>query len=251
MKKLSLFLVVCFLFVSEISDAQVVLQGKIEYTRKMNVHRQFDEWMEEGDNNEYMTAWLAKLPKFDTRNFTYFFTTKQSKYTPVKKEEDPALASMGGLPGTQTIVYSDFDKQKNVAYKKVFEENFLLDDSMKKCTWKILDEVRTIAGFSCRKAVTKINDSVVVVAFYTDKIPVSGGPEMFSGLPGMIMEIAVPRLYTTWIAQNVVIQAPTAAELAAPDKGKKTNLADMKKAIKSGTKDWGKFADKSVWWSTL
>lgn len=250
MKNIFTLLFISLILISGSSFAQVVLQGKIEYTRKMNIHRQFDEWSEDG-NNDYMEQWLAKIPKFDTRSFSYFFTTKQSKYAPIKQEENPALAMMGGLPGTETQVYSDFEKQKNTAFKKVFEENFLLEDSMRKSTWKILDEVRTIAGFSCRKAVTKINDSVVVVAFYTDKIPVSGGPEMFSGLPGMILELAIPRLYTTWIAKSVVIQAASPAELAAPEKGKKTNLVDMQKAIRSGTKNWGKFADKSVWWSTL
>lgn len=231
------------------SSAQVVLQGKIEYLRKMNVHRQFDGMG--GDDNSFMDAWLAKLPKFDTRNFSYYFSAKQSKYAPIKQEESPMLAMMGGLPGIETQVYSDFEKQQSVAFKKVYEETFLIEDSLKKFTWKILDEVRTIAGFSCRKATTRINDSVVVVAFYTDKIPVSGGPESFSGLPGMILEIAIPRLYTTWVAQSVALQAVTPADVLAPDKGKKTTIAAMEKTIKSSTKNWGKFADKSIWWSSL
>ena len=29
-----------------------------------------------------------------------------------------------------------------------------------------------------------------VVAFYKDDIPVSGGPESFNGLPGMILQVA-------------------------------------------------------------
>ena len=90
-----------------------------------------------------------------------------------------------------------------------------------------------------------------MVAFYTDKIPVSGGPEMFAGLPGMIMELAIPRLYTTWIAQSVVLESVSSSNLIAPDKGKKTTIIDMEKAIRSSTKNWGKFADKSIWWSSL
>jgi GLPGLI family protein len=231
------------------ADAQVVLAGKIEYQRKMNIHRQFDDMG--GENNSYMEAFMAKLPKFDTRVFTLHFNAKQSKYAPVKQEETPMMSMMGGLPGTETQVWNDYNSQKTIASKKVYEQTFLIDDSIRKCTWKILEEVRTIAGFSCRKAITTINDSVVVVAFYTDKIPVSGGPEMFAGLPGMIMEIAVPRLYTTWIAQGVTLQNVTEAELAVPEKGKKTTIVDMEKTIRSSTKNWGKFADKSIWWSSL
>lgn len=231
------------------AQAQVILQGRIEYQRKMNIHRQFDDFG--GENNSYMEAFMAKLPKFDTRSFSYYFSTKESKYAPVKQEELPMLSMMGGLPGTETMVYSNFDQGKVVAQKKIYEQNFLIEDKLRTSTWKILDEVRTIAGFSCRKAVTKMNDSVVVVAFYTDKIPVSGGPEMFSGLPGMILELAIPRLYTTWVAQSVTLESVTTDKLSVPDKGKKTTVAEMETTLRASTKNWGKFADKSIWWSSL
>jgi len=35
-----------------------------------------------------------------------------------------------------------------------------------------------------------IDLSIDVVAFYTDDIPVSGGPESFDGLTGMILQVA-------------------------------------------------------------
>jgi GLPGLI family protein len=62
-----------------------------------------------------------------------------------------------------------------------------------------------IAGFNCRKAVSTIFDSVYVFAFYTDEIMISGGPASINGLPGMIMGVTIPRLYTSWIATKVLI----------------------------------------------
>ena len=62
-----------------------------------------------------------------------------------------------------------------------------------------------IAGFNCRKAVTKIFDSVYVFAFYTDEIIISGGPCSINGLPGMILGVTIPRLYTSWIATKVML----------------------------------------------
>lgn len=246
-KKAALLLV--FSVSTLLAEAQMVLQGKIDFQRKMNIHRQFDGMGDE--NNSYMQAFMAKVPKFDTRTFSLYFTSKQSKYIPVKQEENPMLNMMGGLPGTETQVWNDFEHQKAIASKKIFEQNFLIDDTIRNLSWKILEEVRMIAGYSCRKATTKINDSVVVVAFYTDKIPVSGGPEMFAGLPGMILELAIPRLYTTWVAQNVQLQNVGPAELVVPDKGKKTTMAEVEKTLRSSTKGWGKFAEKSIWWSCL
>jgi GLPGLI family protein len=48
-----------------------------------------------------------------------------------------------------------------------------------------------IAGFNCRRANAMIMDSIYVVAFYTDEILTTGGPESFSGLPGMILGVAL------------------------------------------------------------
>lgn len=250
MKTIRLIALMAFVLLGQDTWAQVVLQGRIDFQRKMNIHRQFDDF-QEGEMGAYMEAFIAKLPKFDTRTFTYRFTTRQSRYEPVKQAEIPSLAMMGGLPGTETVVFSDFEKQQFTAQKKVFEQTFLLNDSLKPFKWKVLDEVRTIAGYSCRKATCRIHDSVVVVAFYTNQIPVSGGPESFSGLPGMILEIAIPRLYTTWIAQTVVLESVGAEQLVVPDKGKKITTADVEKSIKESMKNWGKFASKYVWWTTL
>ena len=61
----------------------------------------------------------------------------------------------------------------------------------------------TIAGFNCRKAVGKIFDSVYIFVFYAEEIPISGGPCAIRGLPGMIMGMTIPRLYTSWIATKV------------------------------------------------
>lgn len=249
MKSQILVFILSIFLLQNAAKAQVVFQGKIDYQRKMNIHRQFDDMG--GESNSYMEAWLAKVPKYDTRVFTLYFNKDESKYAPVKQEENASLNMMGGLPGTQTEVYTNVKTQQVTAFKKVYEQNFLIVDSAKKLEWKILEEVRDIAGYSCRKAVAKMNDSVVVVAFYTDKIVVSTGPEMFSGLPGMILEIAIPRLHTTWIAQSVSIEPLKTDALLIPDKGKKSTLTEMAKSIKESTKNWGKFSDKSVWWSSL
>src|SRR6185437_10397918 len=87
--------------------------------------------------------------------------------------------------------------------KTIFDQPFLVKDSLRKIKWKITDENREIAGYNCRRANGLMMDSIYVVAFYTDKIPVSGGPESFSGLPGMILEVALPHENVIWRATKV------------------------------------------------
>ena len=105
--------------------------------------------------------------------------------------------------------------------------------------------------FRSKKAVARICDSVYVVAFYTDEILVNGGPESFSGLPGMILGIAIPRLYTTWFATKVQLEEPVESEFVITGKGKKINQKEMETTLQKAIKDWGKEGQKNVWWVTL
>ncbi|MEO6831523.1 MAG: GLPGLI family protein, partial [Chitinophagaceae bacterium] len=154
-------------------------------------------------------------------------------------------------PGGDNEIHQDFDTKIVTAKKTLYEQTFLIRDTAQKRNWKISSEVRTIAGFKCRKAVTIICDSVYVVAFYTDDIPVSGGPEQFGGLPGMILELAVPRLYTTWVATKVEVVSVAAKDLVAPSKGKSITMAKLQSTIAESLKDWGKWGKRNIWWMVI
>ena len=91
-------------------------------------------------------------------------------------------------------------------------------------------------------------DSVFVVAFYTDQIMVSGGPESFGGLQGMILGLAIPRLHTTWFATKVEnLSAKDEQQIIAPTKGKKITKDDLKEQLNKSLKDWGKEGKRNIW----
>lgn len=223
--------------------AQFTFYGKIEYERKMNLHRQIE-------GNEWMERFKSQLPKFMTHYFDLTFAPGVTYYQQGREIEQPKMM-MGGDMGLKTQVYTDLAHDKVTASKQVFEQKFLIRDSVRQMRWRITDEVRTIANFKCRKAVGIILDSVYVVAFYTDEIPVSGGPEMFAGLPGMILELAIPRLYTTWIATKVDVVPVNVADLKAPDKGRETTQKDLLDKLITSTRAWGEMGRIAVWWGML
>jgi GLPGLI family protein len=203
------------------------------------------------DDKEWLEKFRAQMPKFTVHYFDMYFTHTTSVYKPGKEAENPVKMWFAQTPANDNVVYTDYTTQKVTANKIVYEEKFLVQDSMRKIKWKISDEIRTVANYKCRKAVGKMFDSVYVVAFYTDDIMVNGGPEMFSGLPGMILEVAIPRLYTTWIATKVDIAPPKPTDIAAPAKGKKVNQEGVYDAVKGTFKRWGKFAERNVWWTLI
>ena len=198
-----------------------------------------------------MERFKSQIPKFVTNYFNLSFTTTQAKYEPGREPEEVVKLPWGKPQGADNVVYSNFPKQEVVASKQVFEQRYLIQDSLRKLDWRITGEIRTIENFKCRKAVAVMLDSVYVVAFYTDDIAVSGGPEMFSGLPGMILELAIPRLYTTWVATKIeTISIPETA-LTVPDKGKKTTEKELQKTLISTMKDWGDMGQRSIWWCLI
>ncbi len=247
MKKIFLSAIALLCFMAG-TQAQFTTAGKIEFERRVNIYAQ----MAEMENNDWFEKLKSKIPKFSSTYFDLVFDTARSIYKPGKVVEENSLLKMfGGGPAMENVVYTDFNTQKVTANKKVYERKFLVLDTMRKMDWVIKDEIRTIANYKCRKAVGRICDSVYVVAFYTDDIVVNGGPEMFSGLPGMILEIAIPRLHTTWVAEKVELLQPAETDFVIPEKGKKTNEKELEETVRSSFKDWGKLAPRNIWWTVL
>lgn len=229
------------------AKAQYTTVGKIEYERKVNIYAQ----MAEMEQNEWFEKLKAQIPKFNTSYFDLIFDTARSIYMPGREVEGSVFKMFGGGPATDNIVLTDFVAGKVKANKKVYEQKFYVEDSLRKMDWTVKDEIRTIANFKCHKAVGRICDTVYVVAFYTEDIIVSGGPEMFGGLPGMILELAIPRLHTTWTATKVELIAPKETDFAIQEKGKKVNEKELYETVQSSFKNWGKMAPRNIWWTVL
>lgn len=231
------------------SQQQFVVNGVIEYERHINLHRQFET---DDDDGGFWKDFLSKQPKFYNSYFNLSFNKEQSVYKPGRegdKDMEPWLIG----PAKKNIVYTNFNSLEYRSRRKVFEENFEIVDTLSKIKWRLTTETRTIAGFECRKAVGIICDSVYITAFYTDEIPVSGGPESFGGLPGMILGLAVPRLYSTWFATKVELTDPPAAsfEPVKAGKQKKMTAAAFAPFLKDTFTDWGARGAKNIWWSML
>lgn len=243
-------LLISFLCACILAQSQRVFvsQGKVEYERKTNSHRLFFS----GEEGSWVDQFKKLVPQFKLSYFDLLFTPDKSLYKP-GKEVDEQKTGFFESPAAENIVYKDLKEQTLVSQKQIFESQFLVSDSMQKLQWKILPETRTIAGYDCHKAVSKICDSVVVVAFYTDEIIPSTGPESFGGLPGLILELAIPRLYTTWTATKIENLSPAEErKMIAPAKGKKASEKELMGKIKDGIKDWGdKYYHRAVWFSTL
>lgn len=211
---------------------QFITQGRIEYERKTNQHA----FMEEG--SVWDEAAKKTMPKFVTY---YFDLTFKGNRTLFRTGRDPEVKQMKywGLFESDNTIATRLDSNSSVTQRNIFSDIYLVVDSLRHVDWKITPEIRKIAGFDCRKAVGRVMDSIVVIAFYTDEITTSGGPESFNGLPGMILGLAIPRLHTTWYATKLALVEVPEKELLAPKKGKKMTGESYRSEIKNVLKHWG------------
>jgi GLPGLI family protein len=246
MKKI-IYLIVFLSFSSLTEAQQLILQGKIHYERKENLHKLFTE------ENEWTNEFKKQLPKYRIDIFELSFNTKRSLYKMEQEFEGNSNILDWFNVAKSNIVSQNIENQKVQAQKVVYENTYQINDSLPKITWKLHNEYRTIAGFSCRKASTIILDSVYIIAFFTDEIPVSGGPESMNGLPGMILGLVVPRLNTTWFATRVDHVSVSDESLVFYPKAKKkiNTIKTFLDELKLATKNWGKESGDIIWRSVL
>jgi GLPGLI family protein len=235
--------------VATISNAQVIFSGsgRIEFEKRFN---QFSFWDKEDEESPWVAEMRKQFPKMVNETYVMEFNDTKSVYKLAKENADVKYL-WGRKPSETDVTVKDFSIAQISLQRDVFEQTYLIKDSLRSYEWRITNETRTIAGFECRKAVTKICDSVYIVAFFTNEITVSSGPESFHGLPGMILGLALPRLQITWFATKVELKQPTDAALNPKQKGKTVTWALYEKDLKRAMSDWGKYGAKVMWTSLL
>jgi GLPGLI family protein len=227
-------------------------EGKISYERKINMHRNLPD-----------PQMKSMVPEFRTDKFELIFNEAVSLFRSVVDDEAPdPFANAGGgggggmrmnfrMPTANT--YTDLAKQTQYEERAFFEKEFLIIDSLKQYKWKLSEETKTIAKQLCKKATTIITAPQIrmrvsmggggnntdttantprapketeLVVWYAENIPVSFGPDNYSGLPGVIMEIDQDNGATVTTAVEVSAKYPK-KELVAPTKGDKMNRAQF------------------------
>ena len=172
------------------SAQQFISSGQIEFEVRTNNHKTFGDgiWAE---------MFHDKIPQFSTKYYSFTFDNNKALYKYERQDEKTKLP-FSNNSDEDNIWYSDYNTGIFTDQKFVFDGTYLLIDSLMKIDWKLTpNETREIAGFNCRKATGRIFDSVYVFAFYTDEITISGGPMGIHGLPGMILGLTIPRMYTS------------------------------------------------------
>ena len=225
------FLIITVFSFAGLRAQQFINKARIEYEVKSNIKKTMG-------NNTFEEMLKENLPTFKTGYYTFSFADNKSIYKFDHWDDKVKIPTFLKKSDEENVWYCDFNTGKLNMQKNIAGSNFNVDDSINNLQWKLTNENRMIAGFNCRKAVAVIFDSVYVFAFYTDELVIPGGPCSINGLPGMIMGLTIPRLYTSWIATNVMLEGVDVNTIKPITAKKQFSMKNLEAFLNERTKDW-------------
>jgi GLPGLI family protein len=210
---------------------QFITKAEIEFEVTTNIKKTMwsGSWAEMLKDN---------MSDFKVGYYKYSFANNKSIFKFDRWSEKTKIPKWYKENDEENKWYYDYDAKIASLKKQVNGTVFVVADSIPKIKWQLTNESREIAGFNCRKAVGKIFDSVYVFAFYTNDIMITGGPCSINGLPGMIMGLTIPRLYTSYIATKVALNNIDISEIKPFSSKKPYTFTSIKKTIVEKIEEW-------------
>jgi GLPGLI family protein len=212
-------------------------EGKVIYQRTIQMQIRFTE--AGGAENEMP-------PRTRTDKFEMNFANGQMIIKQMEDDmQDDNFSGGGGgvmirtMGGTDDATFCDFEKARKVEQREFFDKKFIITDSIRRNTWKLTEETKTILNRLCRKATSQrigkrmmmtmdngkmerreVDDTSNMVAWFTMDIPVPAGPDVQGQLPGLILELEINNGRAVYTALEISPKADVAA-IKEPAKGKK------------------------------
>ena len=199
---------------------------------------------------------MERMAKMLQKEYTLTFTKSESLFKEIE-QLDEGGGRMAGMmtmvAGAGSLVYKNIQTEELIEQSEVFGKLFLIKDTLDKLDWKLEKGTKQIGSYTCYKATierevvqrnfrseedggstfdtVKIN----VTAWYTPQIPVNIGPDIYWGLPGLIMEINKDR--TTILCTKVVLNTNKEITIEAPKKGDKVTRDEYTKIVEDKLKE--------------
>ncbi|MEC5395937.1 GLPGLI family protein [Bergeyella sp. RCAD1439] len=133
---------------------------------------------------------------FKTKNMVLLLKENKSKFLSLDQYKNDSLFIIKNKENKYFVKNFDFKFMTICDYsnKKVYRFTSILRDLYRTTSdipsfnWEINSETKKILGFNCQNATLSYSNRKWEVWFTTD-IPIQSGPYIFSGLPGLIVEM--------------------------------------------------------------
>lgn len=167
------------------------LEGFIRYKRTENWVKKYAalDYISEKEKAKDAYVWGTRSEWSSYCEF--YFDESKSKYFDSEEMVDPSMQAWS-YKKPQYLIFRDFRNQHLEENIEILGKLYHINDTLIPQNWKILNDMKEVAGHICMNA--EWMDTIKfqkVIAWFALDIPIPGGPEMFSGLPGLILEVEV------------------------------------------------------------
>ena len=192
--------------------------------------------------------WRDQIPSSNVGSLVLLFNESASLMIPAPKPEeeeeltDVELRSqrltmrlkMGSSSRSdhETLLGSYVSLEDRAASETVefMSRTFLIQSTQPSYAWRLSDEQSEFLGYTVQKA-TAVLDSTVIEAWFTPEIPVSTGPGLFGGLPGLILVVSVDDGHETFSATEVSLGDLEEGAITAPKDGQKVTREEYEEIV--------------------
>jgi len=221
-------IIILFFLTSPISAQEI--QGVITYNRKTNyisIMSKLPHISQEEVDRMSLTwgNWNSK-----GRDYDLSFKKNKSLYELKEQETGDGYS----WKPDKFILTRDYKTNQKFDIIETLGKVYLIEEDIPKIKWKILNEIKEVAGYLCMKAETKNEvKGQTIHAWFADGINFMGGPEGYGGLPGMILELDINNGDAIITATEVNLNGVEVdTSLPKKVKGKNISQSDLDEIVK-------------------
>ncbi|MBK8922294.1 MAG: GLPGLI family protein [Saprospirales bacterium] len=179
---------------------------------------------------------------------TLFFSPTMTKYEDSEEKAEPEDEGYSWRKDAYAI-RRNFENNTITDIMTVLGKTYVIEDSLRAPDWKILNDMKEVAGHVCMNAFWEdtLKQQRITVWFALD-MPVPAGPERLCGLPGIILEADINDGALTITADRIQLKK-LAGELDLPKKikGKRMKEADYLALLKKHIQEKRKSEEPWFW----
>lgn len=192
-----------------------------------------------------MESMRAQIPTESKNSLVLFFSESESlmKNAPEKKDDkttevrgDGFMFRAMGRAQADNETYMNLDEGTITEKRDFMGRTFLIGGDQPTYAWKLTGEQSEYLGYPVQKA-TALRDSTTIEAWFSPEIPVSAGPELFAGLPGMILVLSINEGKMQYAATEIKLHGLEEGTIKAPKEGKKVTRAEFDQIMEEKMKE--------------
>lgn len=201
-KELFTFLCFVFVFYSGYSQIRRMNNSKpmkaVQAVNKKNIEKSilrvfYDLDFKENKKRAINAQTILLIGK-TVSSFSDVYALKQDSLQDSFSKQEPSSNQLNELLAAnrnkklQAKIYKNYPENEVTTQSSFFGYFYQYEENKLELNWRIRLEEQVILGYVCRKATTSFRGRNYV-AWYTEEIPISNGPHLFGGLPGLILKI--------------------------------------------------------------